>query len=191
MGREMTNPVEIKQYLLANNKYMKPSHARDSRRQPTVVSAQLYLAELVSLNQHTMEFSFVAYLRLYWDDSDLSYASPEDGGQFAYLDMSDMKSVVFVPDWYFDNSRAPTKASQEQIVLYPNGSFRWSLFVNPVLSCRMHFYDFPWDHQRCWVNLSLYSQTVDIATLAPKRKVNGDESAFNAHHNVRTADTEW
>ncbi|KAI4882011.1 hypothetical protein NFI96_024001, partial [Prochilodus magdalenae] len=120
------------------------------------------------------DFTMTLYLRHYWKDERLSFASTTNKSMT--FDGRLVKKI-WVPDVFFVHSKRSfihdTTTENIMLRVYPDGHVLYSLRVTVTAACNMDFSRFPLDSQTCSLELESYAYTDEDLMLYWK---SGDES---------------
>ncbi|XP_076356402.1 glycine receptor subunit alpha-2-like isoform X1 [Tachypleus tridentatus] len=133
---------------------------------PTVVSCQIYIRSIGSINPETMDYEVDLYLRQMWHDSRL-----QTHNLSRPLDLNDPVLVkrIWKPEVFFANA----KNAEFQYVTVPNvlvrinpsGEILYMLRLKLTFSCMMDLYRYPLDSQVCTIELASFSKTTEELSL--------------------------
>ncbi|KAK3099756.1 hypothetical protein FSP39_009158 [Pinctada imbricata] len=139
----------------------------------TVVTIQLYVISVDSLNEMSMDYSVDLYLRQTWYDWRLSFVN--ESSPFNRLELGQMMiEKVWVPDSFFSNEK---KASFHTVTvpnklmhIYRNGMIKYSVRISMTLSCNFTLRNYPFDSQVCPITIESYGYSTDNVVFVWHRK---------------------
>uniref|UniRef100_W5LNL1 GABA(C) receptor n=1 Tax=Astyanax mexicanus TaxID=7994 RepID=W5LNL1_ASTMX len=138
------------------------------------VGVDVQVESLDSISEVDMDFTMTLYLRHYWKDERLSFASTTNKSMT--FDGRLVKKI-WVPDVFFVHSKRSfihdTTTENIMLRVYPDGHVLYSLRVTVTAACNMDFSRFPLDSQTCSLELESYAYTDEDLMLYWK---SGDES---------------
>ncbi|XP_076834375.1 gamma-aminobutyric acid receptor subunit rho-2a isoform X1 [Brachyhypopomus gauderio] len=138
------------------------------------VGVDVQVESLDSISEVDMDFTMTLYLRHYWKDERLSFASTTNKSMT--FDGRLVKKI-WVPDVFFVHSKRSfihdTTTDNIMLRVYPDGHVLYSLRVTVTAACNMDLSRFPLDTQTCSLELESYAYTDEDLMLYWK---NGDES---------------
>ncbi|WAQ99081.1 GLRA1-like protein [Mya arenaria] len=131
-------------------------HYATSERQ-VLVSLNIYIYAIFSINEAAMEYSASILIRERWVDERLTF-DPADGIAVLELEQA-LFDDVWVPDPYivnekkseFHNVATPNKL----IHIYSNGTVQFSARVTGTFFCPMYLQKYPFDKQTCKLELEI------------------------------------
>jgi len=126
--------------------------------EPTVVNLQMYIGDMVPVENIHMHYSMDLYLREFWYDYRLELPL-EDGEQFPLNGM--FIDSIWTPDIYFPLGKKgqlhEITRPNSLIRIFKNGLVRSSQRVSITSFCPMNLANFPFDIQLCKFYLEPYS----------------------------------
>eukprot|EP00058_Branchiostoma_floridae_P007686 XP_002593174.1 hypothetical protein BRAFLDRAFT_72747 [Branchiostoma floridae] len=134
------------------------------------VIVQMYVNGLSSISDSEMDYKLIFFLRQRWNDPRLRYGNfePEVTQPFVTLDESALADL-WVPDVFFENGKGAAypegKEHTTLIRIYPSGDILFTRKLSFLLSCPMNFQTFPFDTQRCGIQMESYGYTTDDLSL--------------------------
>ncbi|XDV42990.1 hypothetical protein PO909_011543 [Leuciscus waleckii] len=138
------------------------------------VGVDVQVESLDSISEVDMDFTMTLYLRHYWKDERLSFASTTNKSMT--FDGRLVKKI-WVPDVFFVHSKRSfihdTTTENIMLRVFPDGHVLYSLRVTVTAACNMDFSRFPLDTQTCTLELESYAYTDEDLMLYWK---SGDES---------------
>ncbi|XP_053488543.1 gamma-aminobutyric acid receptor subunit rho-2a [Ictalurus furcatus] len=138
------------------------------------VGVDVQVESLDSISEVDMDFTMTLYLRHYWKDERLSFASTTNKSMT--FDGRLVKKI-WVPDVFFVHSKRSfihdTTTENIMLRVFPDGHVLYSLRVTVTAACNMDFSRFPLDSQTCSLELESYAYTDEDLMLYWK---SGDES---------------
>ncbi|KAI7804685.1 gamma-aminobutyric acid receptor subunit rho-2a isoform X2 [Triplophysa rosa] len=138
------------------------------------VGVDVQVESLDSISEVDMDFTMTLYLRHYWKDERLSFASSTNKSMT--FDGRLVKKI-WVPDVFFVHSKRSfihdTTTENIMLRVFPDGHVLYSLRVTVTAACNMDFSRFPLDSQTCSLELESYAYTDEDLMLYWK---SGDES---------------
>ncbi|XP_071087615.1 glycine receptor subunit alpha-2-like isoform X1 [Haliotis cracherodii] len=118
---------------------------------PTEVDVSLFINNIDSISEQTMEFSLNAFVVQEWKDKRLEFLGLIDA-EYLELDTKLMDGV-WVPDLYFSNEKRASFHSvtvpNKMLHLYSDGHVVYKLRVSLTASCPMQLQKYPMDSQMC------------------------------------------
>lgn len=154
------NEQNLYDHLFQNyNKEIMPSYAS----KPVVIDLELYLYELVEINEINQIFSVNIWLRYMWIDQRLQWPIKSQNQTFpATFRISPSK--IWIPDLSLYNSASKThllfdekSGPHVQARLYHSGLVRWIPPLPVKASCAMKLGSFPFDVQICTLELGSWA----------------------------------
>jgi len=147
--------------LLGANKYDKTARpgTGNSTDGPTMVTANMYLRNLESVDINNQEFTVDVTFRQKWLDPRLKFESPDND----YLTLP-KDDLVWRPDTFFVNAKevemqeVPNK--QVYVRVYSDGSVLYSMRLKLKIHCWMNLREYPFDSQECKIKIASYSQHI-------------------------------
>ncbi|XP_054155655.1 glutamate-gated chloride channel-like [Oppia nitens] len=143
---------------------IRPSGVNASQGQdgPALVSINIYVRSISSIDDVTMEYSCQVTFREQWNDNRLQFDDMQ--GKIQYLVLTD-PNRIWKPDLFFSNEK---KGHFHEIIMpnvllriYPNGNVLFSIRISLVLSCPMDLKYYPLDRQTCSIQMASYGYTTD------------------------------
>ncbi|KAG7515771.1 gamma-aminobutyric acid receptor subunit rho-3-like [Solea senegalensis] len=118
------------------------------------VGIDVQVESIDSISEVNMDFTMTLYLRHYWQDDRLAFASSNNKSRT--FD-SRLVKKIWVPDVFFVHSKRSFihDTTMENIMLrvYPDGNILYSVRVTVTALCSMDFSSFPLDTQNCSLEL--------------------------------------
>ncbi|XP_066521617.1 gamma-aminobutyric acid receptor subunit rho-3 [Hoplias malabaricus] len=138
------------------------------------VGIDVQVESLDSISEVNMDFTMTLYLRHYWRDERLSFAS---GNNLSRTFDARLVKKIWVPDVFFVHSKRSFihDTTMENIMLrvYPDGNILYSVRITVTALCGMDFSSFPLDTQNCSLELESYAYNENDLMLYWK---NGNDS---------------
>ncbi|XP_022115649.1 pH-sensitive chloride channel 2 isoform X1 [Pieris rapae] len=132
------------------------------------VHASAYVYFIQPAEAHDLNFKLHFLLQLRWTDRRLAYAlySPE---RTKIIGESDLRSRVWIPHLYMSNEQSSslmgTDSKDVLISIAPDGEVLFSRRMQAVLYCWMNLQKFPFDVQKCSMNLESWKYNASILRL--------------------------
>lgn len=131
---------------------------------PTLVTVNMYINSIGSVNAANMEFSMDIYLRQSWLDHRLQFYLYGTNTTVT-MNGEDLIEKIWKPDLFFRNVKEANfhyvTVPNKLLRIHPNGDILFSMRLTLKLSCHMVFKHYPLDTQKCNVVLGPYAQTID------------------------------
>ena len=133
---------------------------------PLPVSIDLFLIQLVRLNEIDQQMVAHIWLRETWRDERLDWSKDK-----RFRDIESLRVYqedIWTPDIYLHNSASANSEEDERIVpiiLYKNGTLQWTRLIVSTSSCEMHLNYFPFDVQRCFLKFGSWTNPKEIIDL--------------------------
>lgn len=140
---------------------------------PEQVETQLYVDQYVPLDVSGQTYGFSGYLRVWWNDPQLTYNSTSAGGCTDQLSFTPEESANFwSPRFYWEDAKSieyPAPSDGELFMVYPNGDIWWSRQVAFLLNCPFSkgalLDRLPFDTQTCGFKMGMYAETASEVVL--------------------------
>ncbi|CAH2236783.1 jg8543 [Pararge aegeria aegeria] len=132
------------------------------------VHASAYVYFIQPAEAHDLNFKLHFLLQLRWTDPRLAYAlySPE---RTKIIGESDLRQRIWVPHLYMSNEQSSslmgTDSKDVLISIAPDGEVLFSRRMQAVLYCWMNLQKFPFDEQKCSMNLESWKYNASILRL--------------------------
>ncbi|OWR47009.1 neurotransmitter gated ion channel [Danaus plexippus plexippus] len=132
------------------------------------VHASAYVYFIQPAEAHDLNFKLHFLLQLRWTDARLAYSlySPE---RQKIIGESDLRQRIWVPHLYMSNEQSSslmgTDSKDVLISIAPDGEVLFSRRMQAVLYCWMNLQKFPFDDQRCSMNLESWKYNASILRL--------------------------
>ncbi|CAG2211204.1 unnamed protein product [Mytilus edulis] len=134
---------------------------------PVKVKVQMYVLSVFEIDASEMTFSISMFLRQEWVDRRLQFDTKENLSNIS-LD-NEITKEIWVPDLaftsdthtYFHELTRPNRL----MIIYPNGKVVYSIRVTGKFTCFMDLTKFPFDEQRCPIELESYGFTNSIISF--------------------------
>ncbi|XP_060577067.1 gamma-aminobutyric acid receptor subunit beta-like [Ruditapes philippinarum] len=157
---------DLMRYLLEEAEY--DHNFPPSTENVTDVSVQLYITDFNSESDKDREIEFTLYLRINWTDPRLDFTRNKTTYDVINFG-DDMVKNLWIPDLYFLNerqSRLHGLFERNQLAyIYKNGSVFYSGRFNIKLHCVMTFEKYPFDTQKCPIEIQSYAYSTDYVLL--------------------------
>ncbi|XP_060577072.1 glycine receptor subunit beta-type 4-like isoform X2 [Ruditapes philippinarum] len=157
---------ELMRYLLKEAEY--DHNFPPSTENATDVSVQLYITDFNSESDKDREIEFTLNLRINWTDPRLDFTrnnTTYDVIKFG----DDIVDSLWMPDLYFLNERKSQLHGlferNQLAYIYKNGSVFYSGRFNIKLHCVMSFEKYPFDTQKCPIEIQSYAYSTDYVLL--------------------------
>uniref|UniRef100_A0A914XIX1 Uncharacterized protein n=2 Tax=Plectus sambesii TaxID=2011161 RepID=A0A914XIX1_9BILA len=166
----MNNPIKM---AVEDNDF---SVYKSKQLPPTADGSSLKIristvCEIIDMNEIKAEMIMDIIIKQSWLDIRLNYEADVERNSKSLVVASDenLESTIWKPDIYVTNQRDghlhTIPVPNSKIILRPTGEVIWSNRYSMVLSCDMRFEYFPFDTQRCYMELSSYSYTIELLNL--------------------------
>ncbi|XP_038057958.1 glycine receptor subunit alpha-2-like [Patiria miniata] len=123
---------------------------------PLQIRVEVYIESVDSIKESTMDFSVTLYLRLFWQDTRLTFS-----GNRSLVLGSQGIDKIWVPDIYFlfeKNARVHTVTQPNKLMrVNPNGKVSFSARISLTVACNMQLHKFPMDAQTCSIIMASYA----------------------------------
>ncbi|KAF6779821.1 hypothetical protein AHF37_00678 [Paragonimus kellicotti] len=131
----------------------------------TVVTMNMKILAIFSIDVRTMDYYVDALLRQTWKDRRLSWSDvPAFANYTQELVSPKLKEQLWLPDLFFRNGKdgyLHTMTLPNYLLrVSPNGEVLYSQKITMRFSCQMHLQTFPMDTQRCDMNIGSYGYTL-------------------------------
>ncbi|CAH8451664.1 unnamed protein product [Schistosoma turkestanicum] len=124
---------------------------------PLIVEVNTFIHSFSSISVVNMDFTVDFMLRQRWLDSRLKLPGSHN---FTHLPISYAKNLIWIPDLFFRNAKHgflhDMTTPNYLIWLDSNGLITFSQKISMKLSCHMILHTFPFDSQRCTINIGSY-----------------------------------
>ncbi|KAL2085859.1 hypothetical protein ACEWY4_019179 [Coilia grayii] len=138
------------------------------------VGIDVQVESIDSISEVNMDFTMTLYLRHYWQDERLAFAS---GNNLSRTFDSRLVRKIWVPDVFFVHSKRSfihdTTTENIMLRVFPDGNILYSVRITVTAQCAMDFSSFPLDTQNCSLELESYAYSENDLTLYWK---NGNDS---------------
>ncbi|XP_023220849.1 glycine receptor subunit alpha-3-like [Centruroides sculpturatus] len=135
---------------------------------PTLVTVNMYVNSIGSVNAASMEFSMDIYLRQSWLDHRLQLYLYGTNTTIT-MNGEDLIEKIWKPDLFFRNVKEAdfhyVTVPNKLLRIHPNGDILFSMRLTLKLHCHMIFKHYPLDTQKCNVVLGPYAQTIDQISI--------------------------
>ncbi|XP_071788644.1 glycine receptor subunit alpha-2-like [Asterias amurensis] len=143
----------------------------DNSGAPVNVRIGIYVESMESVRESTMDFSVTMYLRMFWQDTRLSFHANE-----GIVFKGDAIDNLWVPDVFFLFEKKASVHSVTQpnrlLRVQSDGSITYSARVSATLACNMQLQQFPMDSQKCTIIMSSYAySTADVILFLDEQSV--------------------
>ncbi|XP_078377249.1 gamma-aminobutyric acid receptor subunit beta-2-like [Oculina patagonica] len=122
---------------------------------PVIITIGLWVLSIDSINVVDMDYQLDFFLRQLWNDPRLRH----DWNQTLALSNT-MLDKIWVPDTYFENSKSSkfhkVTMVNKLLSISPDGGVHYNARVTVRASCPMDLRLFPFDGQRCNLNIESY-----------------------------------
>jgi cation transporter family protein len=133
---------------------------------PTNVTVNLYVRDIMKVDENKMEMVLQLTLRQQWRDSRLAFSDrrigPEGGENTTYIVVTDVKRL-WRPDLFIANDvesrRHDFSVTNAFTRIYPDGNVLSSERVTVRARCPMDLKSFPFDTQTCNLRMASYGHT--------------------------------
>ncbi|XP_060569223.1 glycine receptor subunit alpha-3-like [Ruditapes philippinarum] len=134
----------------------------------TDVSVQLYITDFNSESEKEREIEFTLSLRMNWTDHRLDFTRNET--KFDVLTFGDdIVDSIWIPDLYFLQERKSILhglfKNNQLVYIFKNGSVFYSGRFNIKSHCVMTFEKYPFDTQKCPIEIQSYALTTNLMRL--------------------------
>ncbi|XP_065657422.1 glycine receptor subunit alpha-2 isoform X3 [Hydra vulgaris] len=128
---------------------------------PVNVSISMYINDMVPLENIPKHFSVDFTLRMIWEDKRLVF---EDNSPEAYVAFdAQVASQIWIPNIYFPKGKRGVMhdiiAKNVFILVYKNGTVKYSQRLSVLSFCPMKFRLYPFDIQDCSFELETFAQS--------------------------------
>ena len=166
---------------------------------PTVVSVNMKVLAIFSVDVRTMDYYIDALLRQTWTDPRLAWNHREEFRNYTQpLVSPTLKESLWLPDLFFRNGKDGYlhKMTLPNYLLrvHPDGEVLYSQKITMRFSCQMDLATFPMDTQYCHMNIGSYGYTLSELKFKWREKEpvelqnNLQLSEFNTPTNFTTLD---
>ncbi|XP_072037573.1 glycine receptor subunit alpha-3-like [Amphiura filiformis] len=152
--------IDILESLVNNyDKDLRPYFATGTAVDVTV---DMYLASLNSIREDQMDFGITVYLRQQWHDPRLEFSS-----SVTLPPTTDMVDKIWLPDLVIGNMKTAKlhnlTMANRWVQIDGSGHVLYTARLSIQLSCAMDFHHFPFDNQKCTMELDSceYSLVID------------------------------
>lgn len=175
-----TSEKHLREHMVSDYDRMMPP---GQNHNTTNVLISFWLESFMGVDQAAGTFTIDVYFRLHWHDPRLAFDALDTIFAKNQLNILDIKDRIWTPDMFFMNAvksySSPTPECDEFLTLEPDGEIRWSRKFVLDLRCSMNFRKFPFDKQRCSIDVMLYGTKADDALLDfPERTSDGGFSTI-------------
>ena len=130
---------------------------------PVTVGVTLYILSIGDLSEKFMDFTFDMYFRQYWSDPRLSFDKDQFGIEKLVVGAEYIK-LIWVPDTFFVNEKIALfhqATTENQFLRITNtGEVLRSMRLTIKATCPMNLANFPFDSQRCTVEIESFGYTM-------------------------------
>lgn len=131
----------------------------------TVVSVNMEIKSIFSIDVRTMDYYVDALLRQSWNDPRLAWDKLPEFMNYTHPIVSPkMKNQLWLPDLFFRNGKEGylhrMTLPNYLLRLYPNGDLLYSQKITMRYACQMDLQTFPMDIQECDINIGSYGYTL-------------------------------
>lgn len=130
---------------------------------PVHVIVDIYVRSISSIDEISMQFDADLVVRQRWMDKRLSYVKPRSVKNDYISGDNDMANSIWRSDLFLANSK---KAYTHDITqpntllwIYPNGTVMCNVRISSTFMCQMNLVDYPFDTQRCIMQLGSFGYT--------------------------------
>lgn len=157
---------DLENYLLKEMGYDK--NFPPKKDNVTNVSVQLYITDFNSESEKEREIEFTLNLRMNWTDQRLDFSKNET--EFDVLTFGDdIVDSIWIPDLYFLQERKSLLhglfKNNQLVYIFKNGSVFYSGRFNIKSHCVMSFEKYPFDIQKCPIEIQSYALTTNLMLL--------------------------
>lgn len=157
---------ELENYLFTEMDYDK--NFPPNKDNVTDVSVQLYITDFNSESEKEREIEFTLNLRMNWTDGRLDFT--RNGTNFDVITFGDdIVDSIWIPDLYFLQERKSLLhglfKNNQLVYIFKNGSVFYSGRFNIQSHCVMTFEKYPFDTQKCPIEIQSYALTTDFVHL--------------------------
>ncbi|XP_041534586.1 gamma-aminobutyric acid receptor subunit rho-3 [Microtus oregoni] len=147
---------------------------------PVPVGIDVQVESIDSISEVNMDFTMTFYLRHYWKDERLAFASTTNKSMtFDHR----LIQKIWVPDIFFVHSKKSfihdTTVENIMLRVHPDGNVLFSLRITVSAMCLMDFSRFPLDTQNCSLELESYAYNEEDLMLYWKH---GNKSVNTEEH---------
>ncbi|CAH8559775.1 unnamed protein product [Schistosoma turkestanicum] len=151
---------------LIMSKYRSYERPPDPGGNATIVTVNMKILAIFSIDVRTMDYYVDLLLRQVWRDQRLSwYQIPKFANFTEPLVSPKLKEQLWLPDLFFRNGKDGYlhKLTLPNYLLrvHPNGQVLYSQKITMRFSCQMHLQTFPMDKQHCHINIGSYGYTLN------------------------------
>lgn len=158
-----TTSALLEQIITGYDKRIIPKPASGG---PVVVTVDIYVRSISSVDEISMRYDTDLVVRQVWTDSRLSFTLPpgvpEDSYVVGGIFMADR---IWASDLFFSNSKKAYThdITQENVLLWMwhNGTVMYNVRVSSTFMCQMDLVDYPFDTQKCVMQLGSFGHTED------------------------------
>ena len=130
---------------------------------PVTVGVSLYILSIGDLSEKDMDFTFDMYFRQFWSDPRLSFDKNAFGIEKLVVGSEYIK-LIWVPDTFFVNEKIALfhqATTENQFLRITNtGEVLRSMRLTIKATCPMNLANFPFDSQRCTVEIESFGYTM-------------------------------
>ncbi|XP_077988572.1 glycine receptor subunit alpha-2-like [Glandiceps talaboti] len=138
---------------------------------PTIVTCDIFVSNVDSINEPSMDFGVTVYLRQMWRDKRLEHDPDRK-----FPTSSNLLPKLWKPDLFFFNGKSGVRhdLTTDNVLLRisPDGDVFISERLSLKLHCQMTLQMFPMDHQECEIQMESFGYTNE--SLVFKWKDDGD-----------------
>ena len=144
------------------NRYVVPSN--NSSQLVTLEFDILGFSDVSELN---MDFTLSYFMRITWRDDRLRFR-PEHYDNLSYLILHpEQMEKMWRPDIFYRNEKGESISKQFSISdsssrIYPSGDVYFIRKLETIFRCQMKLQDYPFDIQKCHMDISTFSFTEDL-----------------------------
>ncbi|XP_064486287.1 neuronal acetylcholine receptor subunit beta-4-like isoform X2 [Ornithodoros turicata] len=152
---DMQTMKRLRSNLTDSSKYDKNYQPKNSRSSETQVNFTVYAKELLYMEPGWRYISMTAFVCMHWVDEGLSWTPQEYGGATG---ITFGKDDVWTPSININSGHGSFSVRMFSAVKADNrGNVRWCPLVYISLRCTMNLVNYPFDEQRCSVNVSSWT----------------------------------
>jgi hypothetical protein len=146
--------------------------------EPTPVTINLYILDILSINEKDETFEVDAFLTAEWMDERLAFDSDEFGYPWKIYRVEviqdKLKKDLWWPDLYIVDSKGPRQIINSVLVISDNGQVYYEEKFKADIKQSFSLNRFPFDHHIIQLSISSYSYTVDEVEF----KLSGEPEHF-------------
>ncbi|NP_001234903.1 cys-loop ligand-gated ion channel subunit 12344 precursor [Nasonia vitripennis] len=150
--------------------YLKEIRPPTTGRTPVVVSFNIFVVDINSINVEDMDFRVDMFIYQTWTESRLRMPIDifEDDEDYVTLP-PEFFDNLWQPDPYFLNSKvseiATLNSKHSSVTLYRNKTVRYSARMHAIIACQMEFQFYPMDIQICPMQIESFSYDSEKLSL--------------------------